>query len=313
MSRLSTTAVGAPVETRERQLGITAVLCATLFWSVGGVLGKSTHAQGTVVTFWRMWMATALLVLLAAVRSQWPTWPELRRCTLAGVLFGLNICVFFTALERITVANALVIAALAPVLMLPIAVRVLGEHLTALKVGCAAVAVAAVVVSVLAAPSDDAGGHQVLIGSLLTVVALVLWVGYLAVSKQVRTSIDTVPFMLAVTLIGALAVSVVVAIQRPDLGEVHGAGWAWLLLMALGPSIGGHGLVAWAQERVDASVSTVLMQAEPVGASIFAYLILDERVTGVQAMAMGVVILALCVLVYRESGEMHEVLTTPTS
>lgn len=305
--------MSAPVEVRQRQLGIAAVLAATLFWSFGGVLGKSTNAPGTVVTFWRMWIATFILAGVAAVSGRWPTLSQLRRCTLAGVLFGLNICLFFTALERITVANALVIAALAPVLMLPIAIRMLNERLTALKVGCAAIAVAGVVISVLAAPADDAGGHQVLIGSLLAAVALVLWVGYLAVSKQMRSSIDTVPFMLSVSFIGALAVSVVVVIQRPDLDQVHGAGWVWVVLLAVGPGIGGHGLVVWAQQRVDASVSTVLMQAEPVGASILAALFLDERVTAVQAVSMAVVIAALCVLVYRESGELHEVLTTPTS
>ena len=182
-----------------------------------------------------------------------------------------------------------------------------------MKVVCAVVAVAGVVVSVLAAPSGQAGSRDTLVGSLLAALALVLWVGYLAVSKHVRSTIDTVPFLLAVSFVGGLAVSVLVLVQGSDLGQVHGSGWLWIMLLALGPGIGGHGLVAWAQLRVDASVSTVLMQAEPVGASIAAYFLLDERVNLPQMLAMGVVIGALCLLVYAESREIHEVLTTPTS
>ena len=77
----------------------------------------------------------------------------------------------------------------------------------------------------------------------------------------------------------------------------------WVTLLAIGPGIAGHGLVAWAQPRVDASVTTVLIQAEPVGAAAAAWLILGERVSLAQALAMSAVVAALCVLAYSESRD----------
>ena len=77
----------------------------------------------------------------------------------------------------------------------------------------------------------------------------------------------------------------------------------WVVVLAVGPGIAGHGLVAWAQPRVDASVTSVLIQLEPVGASIAAWVFLDERVSMPQAVAMAVVVSALSVLAYRESRE----------
>ena len=74
-----------------------------------------------------------------------------------------------------------------------------------------------------------------------------------------------------------------------------------LVLLALGPGIAGHGLLAWAQPRVDSSVSSVLIQAEPVGASIAAWVFLGEALTFAQAMSMAVVVAALAVLAYSES------------
>jgi drug/metabolite transporter (DMT)-like permease len=274
-----------------------------MFWSFGGVLGKSTHASGVVLSFWRMWIACAVLLVIVAVTKRWPSRGDFRRAGLAGVLFGLNICVFFIAIETVSIATALIIAALGPVVALPVSVMFFGERPSAVKVLCAAASVVGVIVAVLVAPSSGSGATTSTVGYLWAVLALVFWVGYLLVSKGVRAKVETVRFMFVVSVIGAVTVSVLVVITGKSLGQVHGAGWAWVALLAIGPGIAGHGLVAWAQPRVDASVTSVLIQAEPVGASVAAWLILGEQVSLAQALAMGGVISALCVLAYSESRD----------
>ena len=109
--------------------------------------------------------------------------------------------------------------------------------------------------------------------------------------------------MLVVSLIGAVTVSALVAITRADLGEIQGSGWAWVAILAIGPGIAGHGLVAWAQPRVDASVTSVLIQAEPVAAAAAAWVVLDERISLAQGLAMTGVVVALCMLAYSESRD----------
>lgn len=279
------------------------MVVAALVWSTGGVLGKSTHASGVVLSFWRMWIASAVLFLIVAVTKRWPTRVDFRRAFLAGVLFGLNICVFFIAIQSVSIATALIISALAPVVALPVSVMLFGERPTIIKVVCAAASVAGVVVAVLMAPSNGAGTSNSTIGYLWALLALVFWVGYLLVSKGVRPHVETVRFMFVVSSIGALTVSVLVIATRANLGEIHGAGWVWVSILAIGPGIGGHGLVAWAQPRVDASVTSVLIQAEPVGASAAAWVVLGERISLGQGLAMLGVVVALCVLAYTESRD----------
>ena len=279
------------------------MVVAALFWSTGGVLGKSTHASGVVLSFWRMWIASGVLLIIVIVTKRWPTLQDFRRAGLAGVLFGLNICVFFIAIESVSIAVALIISALAPVVALPVSVMLMGERPTAIKVMCAAASVIGVVVAVLVAPSTESGTSSAAIGYLWALLALVFWVAYLLISKGVRPHVETVRFMFVVSVIGAITVSMLVVITSADLGEIHGSGWAWVVLLAIGPGIAGHGLVAWAQPRVDASVTTVLIQAEPVGAAAAAWLVLGERVSFAQAMAMSAVVAALCVLAYSESRD----------
>jgi drug/metabolite transporter (DMT)-like permease len=280
-----------------------AVLLATCFWSFGGVLGKSTHTSGVVLSFWRMWIASLVLAVILLVARRRPTLVDFRRTAVAGVLFGLNICAFFVALESVSIATALIIAALGPVVALPISIVVYGEHITALKVICAVVSVAGVIVAITVAPQNESGDRTSMIGYLWALLSLVLWVGYLLVSKGVRAKVETLPFMFIVSFIGALTVSVLAAIGRDDLGAMRGTAWIWVTMLAVGPGIAGHGLVAWAQPRVDASVTSILIQAEPVGASATAWIVLGERVSIGQALAMAVVIVALCLLAYTESRE----------
>ena len=279
------------------------MLVAPLVWSFGGVLGKSTHASGVVLSFWRMWIASGVLLAVVAVTKRWPSRADFRRAAVAGVLFGLNICVFFIAIQSVSIAVVLIIAALAPVVALPVSVIHFSERLTPVKVICAAASVVGVIVAVLVAPSSGTGTSSSTIGYLWALLALVFWVAYLLVSKNVRPHVETLRFMFVVSVIGAVTVSFLVVVGSNDLGEVHGAGWVWVALLALGPGIAGHGLVAWAQPRVDASVTSVLIQLEPVGASTAAWVILGERVSLAQALAMSGVVGALCVLAYHASRE----------
>ena len=256
------------------------------------------------MSFWRLWIASLVLCFIAALTKRWPAWADFKRAALAGVLFGLNICVFFIALETVTIATALIVAALAPVVALPVSVLLFGERLTLLKSVCAIGSVIGVIVAIIVAPSSGSDTTSTKAGYLWAVLALFFWVGYLLVSKGVRAKVETVRFMFVVSLIGAITISVLlVVVGGKHLGEIHGAGWAWVTMLAIGPGIAGHGLVAWAQPRVDASVTTVLIQLEPVGASVAAWVVLGERISSAQAIAMTGVIAALCVLAYSESRD----------
>lgn len=272
------------------------MLAATAAWSFGGVLGKSVGAPGVVITFWRLWLATVLFGSVMAFTRKRVPWSDVRTAAPAGMLFGVNLALFFSALNHTTVANALIVGALTPVAMLPIAVRFLGERLTPTKVATALVAVAGVVVAVLTAPTGVPGGGRSALGDALAVASLLVWICYLTAVKRARARLDTVAFMFVVSVVAALTVTPLALLGPYDLGAIDGTGWWWLVLLTILPGVVGHGLVAWAQRHVDVTVSTVLIQGEPVGATIAAALLLGESVTMPQALAMAVVVVALATL-----------------
>lgn len=283
-------------------VGITAVLGSTIFWGIGSSFGAKAQLPGVVLGFWRMWIATGLIGIATLVLRRWPTLTDLRRSIPMGVLFGLNICAFFITIQYISISVALIIGSLTPVVALPIAVFFMGERLNSTKVVCAVVAVAGVVGAVLSAPSSASPGDTT-IGYVWAVISLFAWTTYLLASKLVRRSVETMRLMMCSSFIGALTVSAIVPLVHADLGVMTGERWLWVSLLALVPGLFGHGLFSWAQPRVDASVSSVLIQAEPVLASVSAWVLLGQRVSMTQALSMSTVVGSLAVLAYRESRD----------
>jgi len=289
--------------TSARRLGLLAVGVATFMWGIGSSFGAKADLPGVVVSFWRMWFATGILGLLAVVTRRRLTWHDLRHSALMGITFGFNICALFITLEYINIAVALIIGALTPVVALPIAVAWMGERMTATKLVCAVVAVAGVVGAVLAAPADSTGSDDTAIGYLWAVLSLFVWVAYLLQSKRSRRKVATFPLMACSTLMGAVTVSIIALVTTTDVGDVRPGQWIWIVLLTIVPGLLGHGVFSWAQPRVDASVSSVLIQAEPVIASVTAWVLLDQTVSFPQSVAMAVVLGALSVLAWRESRD----------
>jgi drug/metabolite transporter (DMT)-like permease len=305
MTTPSTSVAAAPRS--EKALGVGAVFSATLCWSFGSIFGKLADVSGVTLSFWRMWIATLLMSIIVVVTKRFPSRDDIRRSWILGLLFGLNIVAFFITLQHTTVLVALIIGSLTPVVALPIAVMFMGERLTAVKTVCALLATGGVVAAVLSAPPTDDGSNS-LVGYLWAVASLLIWVVYLLANKRVRANVETVRLMWVLSFVGALTVTVLVVVVRPNLGEMQGNDWLWVTLLSIFPGILGHGLLTWAQPRVDASVSSVLIQAEPVGATVWAWLILDEDVSIVQIAAMSVVVVALAILAYSEARERHVVI-----
>ena len=295
---------------RHTALGVAALFVATLFWSTGGVFGRKAAVGGVVLSFWRMWIALVVMSVVMAVMRRPIRLRDIRGGAVMGVMFGFNICAFFIALEHIPVAVALIIGALTPVIALPIAVFAMGERMTAVKAWCAFAAVVGVVCAVLTAPSSK-GSSNSAVGYVWAVLSLLVWVGYLLLSKQARRTVGTLELMWVMAFLGSITVSAIVLFTRSHVGEMHGTGWLWVSLLTLGPGLLGHGLFAWAQPRVEASVSSVLIQLEPVTASMIAWMMLGQRVSLSQALSMAVVVAALSVLAWAETRERPAAVALP--
>src|SRR5205807_2467448 len=193
-------------------------------WSFANTIVKLTRLPVLEFTFWRLWLGAAIMIIALFAAGRRLTWPIVRASAPSGVLFALNLILFFTAFRKTGIADALVIQALQPAITLLVAGRMFGERATRREVALVAVSVAGVTVSVLGSSSNPVWSLQ---GDLFAVWSLLVWTAYFLLSKRIRATVQAVEYMTTVTVVAAVAVTPVVLIARTPLGGFRPADWMW--------------------------------------------------------------------------------------
>jgi drug/metabolite transporter (DMT)-like permease len=277
-------------------IGILAMVAAVLAFSSSSTLVKWSDTPGSVVAFWRMLASVALwwiVIVGRRARTGRPV-PSQRTWRLvlpAGLCFGLNITLFFTAIGRTSIAHAEFITALSPVVLVPLGAWLFGEHpdRRALPWGGVALAGLAIVLFL----GGTQGGASVG-GDLLVVVVVAFWVAYLLTGRRARATVDVVDFMATMMPLGVLtAAPVALLIAGDDLWPLSAKGWVTVAFLAVMTGMVGHGLIAFAQREVDVATIGIIQVGQPALAVCWSFLILGERIKPAQVPGMILVIVGL--------------------
>jgi drug/metabolite transporter (DMT)-like permease len=73
--------------------------------------------------------------------------------------------------------------------------------------------------------------------------------------------------------------------------------WVYVLAMAIGPGLVGHGLMTWAQSHVDVTLASLLGLMSPVISTVAAWFVFGESLTPWQIVGAAVVLSFLALLV----------------
>jgi drug/metabolite transporter (DMT)-like permease len=280
---------------RSTGLGAVAVFGAIAGWSINNTLVKLADIPSLAFGFYRLWAGALGMFVVLSIMGRRLTWRQAKASAPGGVLLGIEIMLFFTALKLTSVADVAVIGALQPALTLMVAGPLFGEGVTRYEVGWTSVSVVGVVLVTIGSSGTPVWS---LGGDLLAVGALFAWTTYFLVSKRVRANVPALEYMTGVTVVAALVVTPMALLSGQVAEGVHPADAAWLVLfVALGQT--GHLLLAWAHGQVDVSVSSLLMLAQPIASSVAAWAILGEPFTALGAVGVLIVVAAVGAIVIR--------------
>jgi drug/metabolite transporter (DMT)-like permease len=266
------------------------------------VIVKIVRAPALTLAFYRLWMGVVIMLLVVRVTGRRLTWSTLRRAAPSGVLFGLNLALFFSALKRTSVADVLILAALQPALTLFVAGPLFGERVTVHEVFWTSVSLGGVVLVILGSSGTPAWSLE---GDLLAGGALLAWTTYWLLSKRVRVDVPAIEYMTAVT-IGAAIFMTPVWVVSGQSRTMRWQDWAWVLLF-VGGAQAGHSLLAWSHAQVDISISSLLILAEPVISPLAALLFLGEPLPALSIGGGLLAVLAVGVVIGRATRKAKEV------
>jgi len=273
-------------------------------WGAASVLAKSAdRVDGLTLAFHRLWVGALAMVVIYTLRGGRLRLRLLWTALPAGLAFAADIGLFFTAVKHTTVANATMISALQPALVLFVAGPLFGERVRPSDVGWTFVALVGVGIVVFGSSTTPSWSA---FGDLLAVVCLFAWTAYFVFGKQARARLDAVEFVAAMSLVAFAAIAVVALGSGHDLSVPDGGTWAVILALGLGTGGIGHFLINWAHGHAPLVLTSLLTLLIPVVAMAGAAVFLGEEVVALQIVGGVVVLGALAVLVWRRQPEEPE-------
>ena len=280
---------------------VLAALLAVTAWGIGPIFNKALSVSTSSIVFYRMLFGLPIMIVMAYMNGGSLNKAVIRKAAVPGFIFGMSFISGFAAVKMTSIANATMVGTLQPVLVLFVAPKLFGEKITLRKLLYSISAMIGVLVVVMAAASTS-GAH--LNGDLLAVLNVFIWTTYFVMSKKRRDEgIHSWSFLAAVFLCAAIIVLPYGAITSNDLGAMHVSDWWYVMGMAVGPGVIGHGMMTWAQGHIDVSLASMLGLISPVISSVLAWFVFHQSLTPLQLLG-GVIVLASLAALVRMQGKM---------
>lgn len=290
---------------RERA-GYLLILAAAALWGSLGVAGRMAFRAGVTpleAAFFRAALAFAALLILVL-----PTGRQALRIQRSDLslfaLYGLvSIAVFFFvylfAISRASVATAAILLYTAPAFVIIISALAFRESITGIKAVAVALAFAG---CVLVVRGYDPQSLRLNLPGVLAGLASGLT--YALYSIFGKTALRR--YRPATTLVYALGFGTVflgaIALATGAIRWTHSAvAWSTILYLALVTTLLAQWLYLTGLGRVEAGRASLVATLEPVVAALLGYLILHERLEGLQILG-GVLVLMAVLTVRRMPG-----------
>ena len=209
---------------------------------------------------------------------------------LAGLFFAADLAVWHWSIALTSVANATLLANLAPVFVAFGGFAFFGERFSRLFLFGLAAAVGGAII--LMSASAGLGGRVVL-GDALGVTAAVFYAAYIIAVGRLRARFSTAEIMAWSGAVTTVALLPVALISGESLIAETAAGWAILGALALLSHAGGQSLIAYSLAHLPAAFTSVGLLAQPVIAAVLAWIILGEALGPVQAAGAVVVLFGI--------------------
>ena len=276
---------------RERLRAALYVAVSASAFGAMAIFARFAAADGAsilVVLFLRFALAGALMAGVMAIAGQ--RWPRGRALAVLSAMGGLgyvgqSLC-FFSALGYASAGMVALLLYLHPFIVTVLAALLLGHRLGRLRIACVLAASAGTALTI----GGDLRSQP--LGLLLGAGAALIYSGYILVGARVLESQPPLAAATVVMVSAATVLGVLVALIRPA-WPASAAGWLWIGLIALISTVFAMVLLFAGMRRLGPADAVTLSTLEPVVTFVLAAIVLDERVSPLQAVGGTIVICAV--------------------
>jgi drug/metabolite transporter (DMT)-like permease len=289
-----------------------ALIMGIICLSFSAMFGKWANAPGPVIGFYRIGLATVILlpVFLYQKRKNGVKLPKsvLLLPILGGIFTAFDHGTWNSSLRYTSAANATLLGNTAPLWVALFSWLVFRQKLRGLFwLGLALALGGAVIVL----GSDFIQHPSIGLGDLLAMAAGVFYAGYFLVTERGRQKLDTLSYVWLVDLIAAFTLLLITQGLKMPLTGYPPQSYLAFLGAALVSQVGGYLSIGYALGHLPASVVSPTLIGQPVVTALLAIPLLGEALRTEQWLG-GLVVLVGIYLVHRsrEGSEVAELAAT---
>ena len=274
--------------------------------SFGSLFTKLAEAQPLAIAFYRILFAMFLLAPLTLSKSKKELVGIKKRdlfmAIASGMFLALHFLAWITSLKYTSVASATTLVALQPIFVVMGSALFLAEKVPAKALASVGIAL---IGGVVIGYGDFQMGGTALWGDFLALLGAILMACYLLAGRRLRQKLSNLAYIFVVYGSCSVILVVLSLITDTELTGFSQGTWLCFLALAVIPTILGHSLFSWCLAYLKASVVSVSILGEPVGATILAMLFLGEMPSIFQV--LGGITIILGIFLFMSSVNKEEV------
>lgn len=244
---------------------------AVLAVSTSGPLVREADAPTMAVAFWRTLLGSAVIIPLALLRNRRELQSlrrnEVRTAAVAGLFLALHFGTWIPSLSFTSVASSVALTCTQPVWAAVMA-RVRGEHIASRAWIGIGVALGG---ALLLTGIDFSLSTRALFGDGLALAGGVFGAAYVTVGADARRTLSTTVYTALCYPAAAVGLLAACLAGRQSLAGYSAHTWWVLLAITAGPQLLGHSLINRVLRAISATVVSVAILFEIVGATLIAW------------------------------------------
>ncbi len=310
---------------RPRVPPILAIIVGILAVSTASIFIRYAQSQGVsslVIAAWRLTIASIILVPIAAVKRKQELTslkrPDLLLALLSGTFLALHFATWIQSLQYTSVASSVVLVSTIPLwvaLLSPITIKepimkIVWVGLLFTMVGVLVVAISDTCTFTsgnLTCPDLNQFLHgKAFLGDLLAICGAIAGASYLLIGRKLRAKMSLIGYISVVYGMAAVVLVIIMLGAGESPFGYSPEAYLSLILLAIIPQLIGHSTFNWALGFLSAAYVSITLLGEPVGSTVLAYIILDEKPSLLKLAGGGLILLGIYIASRSEVGKTPE-------
>ncbi len=224
-----------------------------------------------IVAFYRLGFSAVILGgMLPFLRAESISPRDLLLTLVSGVFLAAHFAFWFSSLTLTSIASSTVLVNTHPFFILAFEYLVLSKLISPRALLGMVIAITGATIVGWGDIGLDAKG---LGGDLLAVLGAVAFAGYLLLGRETRQRISAVRYSFLAYLSSTVVLGVAALVVGNPFVGFPAHNWAVFAALAVIPTMFGHTLFNWALRFLPASVVSVSVLGEPIGATLLAWIL----------------------------------------